>query len=52
MDQFRQPKPAVLREILVDERGGGRSRTRDAVESGSLRFIQCDGCGGSGRIQL
>jgi hypothetical protein len=44
-DAFGMSRPAVLREILEDEKNGGYSRTRDAVISGVLKFQDCDQCG-------
>lgn len=49
-DQFEQPWPKVMREILKDEETEARSRTRDAIESGALKFIECDACAGTGKL--
>jgi len=42
----------VLDEIIAEESDGGRSRTKDAVLTGALKFQQCGVCGGVGTIEL
>jgi len=51
-DVMRQPMSDLMDEILRDDEKGVHSRTRDAINSGMIKFKTCEVCGGDGQIPL
>ena len=49
-DEFKISYPDVIREVKNDMKKHGTSRTKDALNNGSLKFSDCETCNGEGLV--